>query len=185
VADPAYGIREFVVGTGGKSHYAFSEIKPNSQVRNDDTFGVLMLTLHSTSYSWRFVPEAGGTFTDSGTDNCHGAPGGLLLRLSASKRVRLSRAGSFRADARCAASCSARVQAIVFAGRRRIRSRLVKRALRPERRVRLRFKFSAGERRAMRSALRSHKRLRVRIVGQAKDPAGHLKKTKLLISLRR
>lgn len=65
------GIREFVVGTGGMSHYAFTSIKPNSQVRNADTFGVLKLTLHPTSYDWKFIPEAGKTFTDSGTTACH------------------------------------------------------------------------------------------------------------------
>jgi acid phosphatase type 7 len=64
------GIREFVVGTGGKSHYVFQLVQPNSQVRNSDTFGVLQMTLHSSSYSWRFIPEAGKTFTDSGTTSC-------------------------------------------------------------------------------------------------------------------
>ena len=44
---------------------------PNSEVRNSDTFGVLRLTLHPASYDWKFVPEAGGTFTDSGTGYCH------------------------------------------------------------------------------------------------------------------
>ena len=42
-----------------------------SEVRNTDTFGVLKLTLHPTSYDWEFVPEAGKTFRDSGTQNCH------------------------------------------------------------------------------------------------------------------
>lgn len=72
--DPAYGIREFVVGTGGKSHYTISAPIANSQVHNDDTFGVLKVTLHSTSYSWKFVPEAGKTFTDSGSATCHRSP---------------------------------------------------------------------------------------------------------------
>ena len=70
-ADPKRGIREFVVGTGGFSHYAFENIKPNSQARNADTYGVLRLTLNPTSYDWEFVPVAGKTFTDSGSDNCH------------------------------------------------------------------------------------------------------------------
>ena len=65
------GIREFVVGTGGQEHEAFVAQAPNSQVFNGDTFGVLKLTLHPTSYDWQFVPEAGGTFTDSGTAACH------------------------------------------------------------------------------------------------------------------
>jgi acid phosphatase type 7 len=69
--DTSRGIREFVVGTGGKNHYKFKSAQPNSQVRNGDTFGVLQLTLRPTSYSWRFVSEAGKTFTDSGSAACH------------------------------------------------------------------------------------------------------------------
>jgi calcineurin-like phosphoesterase family protein len=71
VTDSTRGIREFVVGTGGASHEPFGTIKPNSQVRNADTYGVLRLTLHANGYEWEFVPEAGKTFTDSGTDECH------------------------------------------------------------------------------------------------------------------
>jgi acid phosphatase type 7 len=72
VADPARGIRQFVVGTGGDSLYAsLLPPKPNSQVRNVDTFGVLKLTLRPEGYEWKFVPVAGETFTDSGTDRCH------------------------------------------------------------------------------------------------------------------
>jgi len=70
--EPRRGIREFVVGTGGKnSHRSFASRKPNSEVRRADTFGVLKLTLHPTSYDWEFVPEAGKKFTDSGTGTCH------------------------------------------------------------------------------------------------------------------
>jgi hypothetical protein len=69
--DPSKGIREFVVGTGGKSHYNFPKISANSEVRNADTFGVLQMTLHPRSYDWQFLPEPGGTFTDSGTGTCH------------------------------------------------------------------------------------------------------------------
>jgi len=70
-ADATRGIREFVVGTGGKEHYSISSTKPNSQVHNTDTFGVLRLTLHPDGYDWKFLPEAGKTFTDSGTGSCH------------------------------------------------------------------------------------------------------------------
>jgi hypothetical protein len=70
-ADPERGIREFVVGTGGGSHYPFGTIQPNSQVRNSETYGVLKLTLHPRSYEWEFVPVAGETFTDSGSTSCH------------------------------------------------------------------------------------------------------------------
>jgi hypothetical protein len=70
-ADPARGIVEFVVGTGGRSHYGFGEPKANSVVRNGDTYGVLKLTLHAASFDFQFVPEAGKTFTDTGTAACH------------------------------------------------------------------------------------------------------------------
>lgn len=70
-SDPRNGIREFVVGTGGKSHYGFTLTEPNSEVRNGATFGVLALTLHAHGYSWRFVPEAGSAFTDAGSNGCH------------------------------------------------------------------------------------------------------------------
>lgn len=66
----AAGIREFVVGTGGVGHYAYGTIKPNSVVRNNTTYGVLKLTLHASSYDWKFVPQAGKTFTDSGSASC-------------------------------------------------------------------------------------------------------------------
>ncbi len=71
VKDTARGIRQFVVGTGGKNHYPVGAAIANSEVRNDTTYGVLKLTLSSNSYSWQFVPEAGQTFSDSGTNNCH------------------------------------------------------------------------------------------------------------------
>jgi acid phosphatase type 7 len=70
-ADPERGIREFVVGTGGKNHYKIFDPLPNSEIHNDDTYGVLKLTLHPKSYEWRFLPAAGGEFTDSGDDQCH------------------------------------------------------------------------------------------------------------------
>ncbi len=70
-ADSARGIRQFVVGTGGKSHYGFPSVKPNSQVRMSGTFGVLELTLRPAGYDWKFRPEAGRTATDSGTASCH------------------------------------------------------------------------------------------------------------------
>jgi acid phosphatase type 7 len=72
VADPNRGMREFIVGSGGANHTSLATIAANSEVRNIDTFGVLKLTLHSTSYNWKFVPEAGQAFTDSGTGACHG-----------------------------------------------------------------------------------------------------------------
>jgi hypothetical protein len=70
--DSARGIREFVVGTGGESHHPFSySMLPNEVVRNDNTFGVMRLTLRASSYDWKFQPIAGQSFTDSGTASCH------------------------------------------------------------------------------------------------------------------
>ena len=55
------GIRQFVVGTGGAFFTGGSgTLAPNSEVAQNDTFGVLKLTLHPASYDWQFVPEAGG-----------------------------------------------------------------------------------------------------------------------------
>jgi len=70
MADPGRGIRQFVVGTGGRSHSSFGGILPNSQVRNNTAYGVLKLTLHPTSYDWQFIPIAGQSFTDSGSALC-------------------------------------------------------------------------------------------------------------------
>jgi hypothetical protein len=70
--DPAGGIRQFVVGTGGAFFTGLGSQIAYSEVAQNDTFGVLKLTLHPDSYSWTFVPEAGKSFTDSGTTMCHG-----------------------------------------------------------------------------------------------------------------
>jgi hypothetical protein len=67
--DPA-GVREFVVGTGGRSHYQ-TTTGPNTEAMNDRTFGVLSMTLAPGSYSWTFAPVAGSTFTDTGSGTCH------------------------------------------------------------------------------------------------------------------
>jgi hypothetical protein len=69
-ADPN-GIREFVVGTGGKVLYHIATVQPNSEVRNADSFGVLKLELHSESYGWEFLPVQGQSFTDAGTATCN------------------------------------------------------------------------------------------------------------------
>jgi hypothetical protein len=66
----ARGIREFVVGTGGKGLRPFRLVRANSEVRSS-TFGVLALHLHPSGYDWRFVPVAGSTFTDRGHGSCH------------------------------------------------------------------------------------------------------------------
>lgn len=69
--DTARGIREFVVGTGGANTYAFITIQPNSEVRKTGVWGVLKLTLHASSYDWKFEPIAGQSFSEGGSQACH------------------------------------------------------------------------------------------------------------------
>jgi hypothetical protein len=68
--DTAHGIRQFVIGTGGKSYHSFTTIASNSEVRISNTFGVMKMTLNTTSYDWRFIPVSGGNLTDSGSEGC-------------------------------------------------------------------------------------------------------------------
>jgi acid phosphatase type 7 len=70
-ANPERGIRQFVVGTGGASHYAIETPIENSEVYNDDTFGILELELGDGSYKWRFVSVNGEKFSDAGSARCH------------------------------------------------------------------------------------------------------------------
>jgi Calcineurin-like phosphoesterase len=65
------GIRQFVVGTGGVNLLGFAAPKPNSQVRRNDTWGVLVLVLHRRSYRWRFVSEDGDVVDRGGPVACH------------------------------------------------------------------------------------------------------------------
>lgn len=70
--DAARGLRFFVVGTGGRSLYAFATPqRPTTEVRDDETYGALLLTLGPTGYRWSFERAAGGTFTDAGSGACH------------------------------------------------------------------------------------------------------------------
>jgi hypothetical protein len=71
VLDQAKGIRQFTVGTGGYTIDLFGAVRPNSEVRDSGTYGVLKLTLLPGSYTWQFYPIAGQTFTDSGSGTCH------------------------------------------------------------------------------------------------------------------
>ena len=72
--DPERGIREFIVGTGGKS----KGLPPNTRQHSEkqiSEYGVLKLTLNDGSYDWQFVPIAGKTVTDAGSATCHGGSG--------------------------------------------------------------------------------------------------------------
>jgi len=68
--DLARGIRQFVVGTGGYTLYDWTTRASNSEVRDNQTWGILRLTLHPGSYDWEFVPVAGRAFRDTGSAQC-------------------------------------------------------------------------------------------------------------------
>lgn len=72
-AASAAGLREFIVGTGGKSLAAKTNTYwPTNELIDVTDFGVLQLTLHPTSYDWSFV-AINGTVVDSGSDTCSAA----------------------------------------------------------------------------------------------------------------
>lgn len=73
-ADEQNGIREIVVGTGGRSHEFLGLAMPNSELRDWRTYGVLKLTLTPGHYTWEFVPVPGGELRDSGSASCHNSP---------------------------------------------------------------------------------------------------------------
>jgi hypothetical protein len=68
-ADPN-GIREFIVGTGGGGVYKFKSTQPNSEVRDNSTYGVIKFTLGPGRYTWEFVPMTGQPFSDTGSGTC-------------------------------------------------------------------------------------------------------------------
>lgn len=70
--DAARGLREFIVGTGGiDAPYDFGTVRPNSEVRIAQTWGVLKFVLSPNSYTWNFIPAISGGLTDSGSGTCH------------------------------------------------------------------------------------------------------------------
>jgi len=71
VSDPEHGVREFVVGTGGRSITPFRTVLPNSEVQDTTSFGVLSMRLGPNSYQWKFLSSAGLPLADSGSATCH------------------------------------------------------------------------------------------------------------------
>ena len=69
----ANGVRNFTLGTGGAGLSGIGTARTGSEVRRNDTFGVMKLTLHADRYDWQFMPVAGKSFTDSGTSLVHDA----------------------------------------------------------------------------------------------------------------
>ena len=70
--DDATGVQQIIVGTGGRDLSGLGSRPSNSEVVDNDTFGVLKVTLHPSSYDWQFVPTTAGGFTDSGSRACFG-----------------------------------------------------------------------------------------------------------------
>ena len=68
--DADRGMRQFVVGTGGRSLRGFPSVGAASEARDSSSFGILELKLGAEAYGWRFRPAV-GTFTDAGSAHCH------------------------------------------------------------------------------------------------------------------
>jgi hypothetical protein len=73
-ADPT-GIRQFIAGSGGRNLNNLGSVstKPDTFAKGwAGGFGFLELTLHPTTYDWRFVPAEGSmNFVDEGSGSCH------------------------------------------------------------------------------------------------------------------
>jgi hypothetical protein len=69
--DAQRGVRQIIVGTGGAALRRFKAPRAHSEVRDNETFGVLKLTLRQDAYEWEFLPVAGQRFTDRGSGVCH------------------------------------------------------------------------------------------------------------------
>jgi acid phosphatase type 7 len=64
------GVRQFVVGTGGREAHLVGSPLANSEVISAFTYGVLKLTLRPDAYAWEFLSTADSDFTDSGEAAC-------------------------------------------------------------------------------------------------------------------
>lgn len=71
IPDAARGLRQFIVGTGGRSRFGYVTVAANSELRENRYHGVLELTLRNDSYDWRLVTAPRGRAADSGTASCH------------------------------------------------------------------------------------------------------------------
>jgi hypothetical protein len=66
------GIPSFVVGGGGRNRYSMeaNPRHPGSVSVDDDSFGVLRLSLRPDGFDWRYLVESGPAFVDSGSAQC-------------------------------------------------------------------------------------------------------------------
>lgn len=79
--DPARGLRQFVIGTGGAYLTPFRWIQPHSEARQNSRHGVLRLELNADGYAWQYlavdqqpppdVPEPESEQQDHGSARCH------------------------------------------------------------------------------------------------------------------
>jgi hypothetical protein len=67
--DATHGIRQFIVGTGGKSRGSLPGSQ-NVEFARSGFFGILKLRLHDSSYDWKMV-AVDGSIIDSGSAPCH------------------------------------------------------------------------------------------------------------------
>lgn len=75
--DVVRGLREFLVGTGGRNLYGLTTVRPNVDAFDATTFGALFLTLKPDSYDWSFESIDGGPVRDQGSGSCHRLPTGF------------------------------------------------------------------------------------------------------------
>lgn len=72
--DEATGIRQLVIGTGGKDlRTGTNDSRATTEAVDRKTFGVAKITLSATGYEHEFVPVEGRTFTDKVSGTCHRA----------------------------------------------------------------------------------------------------------------
>jgi fibronectin type 3 domain-containing protein len=87
VAD-SKGLTEFIVGTGGVGFQNMGPTLANSAVTNNSAFGALKMTLHANSFDYQFMPAAGYSLSDAGTNiPCHSAPAPDTTKPSAPANV--------------------------------------------------------------------------------------------------
>ena len=68
-ADPARGVTEIIVGTGGAELRDFGQTDPRSVVRIGRTYGVISVALMPSGWTTQFIATDGGVL-DSSSGTC-------------------------------------------------------------------------------------------------------------------
>lgn len=71
--DHRFGIRQFIIGTGGAHFHWFGRRAQNSVHRVPERLGVIKFTLRPSHYLWEFT-DTDDVVYDSGVSECHGRP---------------------------------------------------------------------------------------------------------------